>query len=253
MRMIYTVKRTFLMAGLCLLSTITLFAQKTSVPKGWHLMDQKDSGYYGISIDRAYQFVKQKNLKSTPVIVAVIDSGVDTTHEDLKAILWRNPKEIPGNGVDDDKNGYVDDIYGWNFLGGRDGRNVEKDSYEAARLYHSLKNKYRSVDENSLTPAEKEEYDIYQRTKREIAGEVDMEEIVFLKKMLPSLIKGDSIIAKDLGKTQFNGNDLKEYVPADFDAIRAKTLYMNICKGNDNYDITNKQIIEDIEGEIKKG
>lgn len=247
------VKRTFLMAGLCLLSTTMLFAQKTSVPKGWHLMDLKDSGYYGISIDRAYQFVKSKNLKSTPVIVAVIDSGVDTTHEDLRSILWRNTKEIPGNGIDDDKNGYVDDIYGWNFLGGRDGRNVEKDSYEAARLFHKLKEKYRQVDESKLTPEEKEEYDVYLRTKKEIAGEVDMDEIAFLKQMVPNLKKGDSIIAKDLGKEQFNGNDLKDYTPSDFNAIRAKALYMNICKANDNYDITNKQILEDIEGEIKKG
>jgi subtilisin family serine protease len=247
------VKRTFLITGLCLLSTTMMFAQKTSVPKGWHLMDLKDSGYYGISIDKAYQFVKTKNLKSTPVIVAVIDSGVDTTHEDLRSILWKNTKEIPGNGIDDDKNGYVDDIYGWNFLGGRDGRNVEKDSYESARLYHKLKEKYRSADESKLSPAEKEEYDIYQRTKKEIAGEVDMDEIAFLKQMIPSLKKGDSVIAKDLGKEQFNGNDLKDYTPSDFNAIRAKALYMNICKANDNLDITNKQILEDIDGEIKKG
>jgi subtilisin family serine protease len=102
----------------------------------------ENDGYYGISMDRAYEFVKSKNLKSTPVIVAVIDSGVDTLHEDLKPILWRNPKEIPGNGIDDDKNGYVDDVNGWNFLGGRDGDNVEKDSYESARIYHKLKEKW---------------------------------------------------------------------------------------------------------------
>ena len=71
---------------------------------------------------KAYDFVKSKNLKSNTVIVAVIDSGIDTTHEDLRSVLWKNPKEIPGNGIDDDKNGYVDDIYGWNFLGGRDGK-----------------------------------------------------------------------------------------------------------------------------------
>ena len=110
-------KRTLLFATGCLIS-MGVFAQKKEVPKGWHLLDQTDSGYYGISIDKAYQFVKSKNLKSIPVIVAVIDSGVDTLHEDLKSVLWRNPKEIPENGIDDDKNGYVDDIYGWNFLGG---------------------------------------------------------------------------------------------------------------------------------------
>src|SRR5215510_8266390 len=128
------------------LFTLALFAQN-EVPKGWHLLNPKDNGhYYGISLAQAYDFIKSKNLKSTPVIVAVIDSGVDTLHEDLRSILWHNPGEIPGNGIDDDKNGYVDDVYGWNFLGGRDGRNVEKDSYEAARVYYALKSKYEGKD-----------------------------------------------------------------------------------------------------------
>src|SRR5881275_128953 len=86
------------------------------VPNGWHLKDQKTSGYYGISLDKAYQFLKQKGKKSQTVVVAVIDSGIDTTHEDLKGILWTNTKEIPGNGIDDDGNGYVDDVHGWNFV-----------------------------------------------------------------------------------------------------------------------------------------
>ena len=76
------------------------FAQKDDVPKGWHMMDKGTDGYYGVSADKAYGFIKSKNLKSKTVIVAVIDSGIDTLHEDLKAILWTNPKEIPGNGKD---------------------------------------------------------------------------------------------------------------------------------------------------------
>src|SRR6188472_3628883 len=132
----------FVMMALALVSTTT-FSQtsvKEPLPNGWYLQDFKENGVNGISLDKAYQFVKGK--KSKTVLVAVIDSGVDTLHEDLKSILWHNPGEIPGNGIDDDKNGYVDDIYGWNFLGGRDGRNVEKDSYEAARVYHGLKSKW---------------------------------------------------------------------------------------------------------------
>ena len=102
----------------------TLLAQ--DAPKGWHLLDQIDDHYYGISLEKAYRFVKEHNKQSKPVIVAVLDSGVDTAHEDLKDILWRNPKEIPGNGIDDDGNGYIDDIHGWNFLGGKDGQNLKK-------------------------------------------------------------------------------------------------------------------------------
>ncbi|MGB5029187.1 MAG: peptidase S8, partial [Chitinophagaceae bacterium] len=124
-------KRTTLLAIGGIL-TSALFAQKDEVPKGWHMLDKASSGYNGISVDKAYEFIKTKKLKSNTVIVAVIDSGIDTLHEDLKTVLWKNPKEIPGNGIDDDKNGYVDDIHGWNFLGGRDGRSVDKDSYEAA-------------------------------------------------------------------------------------------------------------------------
>ena len=134
-------KRTFLLTLNGLLVS-ALFAQKDEVPKGWHMLDKQTSGYYGISVDKAYDFVKAKKLKSKTVIVAVIDSGIDTTHEDLKSVLWKNIKEIPGNGIDDDKNGYVDDIYGWNFLGGRDGRSVEQDSYESARVYHKYKTKF---------------------------------------------------------------------------------------------------------------
>src|SRR5664279_2591703 len=104
------------------------FSQGTSLktaPRGWQLMDKDKDGVYGISIDKAYEFVHSKNLKSKTVVVAIIDSGVDTLHEDIKDILWVNPKEIPGNGIDDDNNGYVDDVHGWNFLGGKDGRNVK--------------------------------------------------------------------------------------------------------------------------------
>src|SRR5437868_7889632 len=125
--------------------SLSSFAQTDEVPKGWHMMDKETDGFYGVSAAKAYDLIKAKNLKSNTVIVAVIDSGIDTLHEDLKPILWTNPREIPGNGIDDDKNGYIDDVHGWNFLGGKDGRNVKQDSYEAARVYNKLKLKYGSL------------------------------------------------------------------------------------------------------------
>src|SRR5687768_8589932 len=142
--------------------------KSSDVPHGWHLLDKAKDGYSGISINEAYTFVKSKNLKSNPVIVAVIDSGIDTLHEDLKPVLWTNPKEIPGNGKDDDGNGYADDIHGWNFLGGKDGRNVKQDSYEGARVYHTLKQKYAGVvlDTATLKGDSLEEYKTWLKAKK---------------------------------------------------------------------------------------
>src|SRR5207253_1856128 len=53
---------------------------------------------------------------SRNIVVAVIDEGIDINHQDLQANIWTNPGEIPGNGIDDDGNGYVDDIHGYDFV-----------------------------------------------------------------------------------------------------------------------------------------
>ena len=85
--------------------------------KRWSHLDLEKDSIPGMSVDKVYsEFLKNK--KSTKVIVAVVDSGVDIDHEDLKAVIWTNKKEIPNNGKDDDKNGYIDDVYGWDFANG---------------------------------------------------------------------------------------------------------------------------------------
>jgi subtilisin family serine protease len=102
-------------------------------PLNWHLLDAAD-GVPGISLLRAErELLKGKEPKRT-VLVAVIDNGLDTTHASLRGRLWANPKEIPGNGRDDDNNGYADDVRGWNLIGGRNGKYVNQDTYELTRL-----------------------------------------------------------------------------------------------------------------------
>jgi hypothetical protein len=151
--------------------SFTSFAQTSVIPNSWHMMDKESDGYEGISADKAYQFLKSKNLKSKTVIVAVIDTGIDTLHEDLKSILWNNPNEIPGNGKDDDGNGYIDDVHGWNFLGGKDGRNVKVDSDERGRVYYSLKSKWdnKEVKKSTLSKADLYEYEMFLKAKAEIS------------------------------------------------------------------------------------
>lgn len=249
-------KKIFLLLSVALFSGTVMFSQtsKGVLPKNWHLQDKDSTGIYGISLNKAYDFVKVKKLKSTQVIVAVIDSGIDTVHEDLKSILWTNPKEIPGNGIDDDKNGYIDDVHGWNFLGGRDGRNVKQDSYEAARVYNKLKLKYDSLitDESTLKPEEKEQLEIFRKAQQKIVGDVNPMEISFMKKLLPGFIKGDSVISKELGKAEYNCTDLDKYIPTDADAKKTKAFLIQLCKGNGSDDITNKQIIDELDGQIRK-
>jgi subtilisin family serine protease len=228
-----TSKRSLLIA-ISSLFTINVFAQN-EVPRGWHLFNPNDSGhYYGISLTKAYNFIKSKNLKSTPVIVAVIDSGIDTTHEDLKSVLWHNPGEIPGNGIDDDKNGYVDDVYGWNFLGGRDGSNVEKDSYEGARVYHSLKNKWegKDIDKSKLTPAETREYEMWKRAKEAVgtADPLTAYTIIQLKKEYKNVLAADSIF-KTKVKEGYTAKDIDEYSPTEDVTKRGKRSLLKIYQG----------------------
>ena len=236
-----------LAAGLYLSS----YAQTSAVPNGWHLKDQATDGYYGISLDKAYEFVKGK--RSTPVIVAVIDSGVDTTHEDLKTVLWTNTKEIPGNGIDDDNNGYVDDVHGWNFLGGRDGRSVKEDSGESARVYHKYKSRFATADTTTFSDADRELYHMWKRAQKDVVNGVDANEAFFMKKMYPVFKGGDSVIAKDLNKTEYNGKDLQAYTPSNQAATMTKNIMLAIAKENsDNLDITNKQLLEEFEGQLRK-
>lgn len=108
---------------------------RDSAPEGWHLLDVATDSVAGISAERAYRELLANRQPRRTVVVAVIDGGVDTGHVDLKANLWTNPKEVPGNGRDDDQNGYVDDVHGWNFIGGPDGRSVNYDTYEVTRLH----------------------------------------------------------------------------------------------------------------------
>lgn len=136
--------------------TITTFSQSQedrTIPKDWFLRDPELDSLQGVSANRTYESLL-KDRPSRTVIVAVVDSGVDIDHEDLKNVIWKNEDEIPGNGIDDDKNGYVDDVNGWNFIGGKNG-NVDADTYELTREYIRLKAKYENVDETKVPKKQK--------------------------------------------------------------------------------------------------
>lgn len=206
---------------------------QTEAPRGWHLLDVKQDSFYGISLNQAYAFLKQKNKTPKPVIVAVLDSGVDTTHEDLRSVLWHNPKEIPGNGIDDDGNGYVDDIYGWNFLGGKDGRDVCKASDERARIYHRLKGKFGNsvVDTSMLKGNDKNEYLIYKKAANELNFSNDEQmELLFVEVTAKALKRHDKILRKEMGTDEFTCESLEKFEPTTKQAKEAKFGYLTCIK-----------------------
>lgn len=153
-----------------LLSSAMLTAQTDYPRKDWMLLDAKKDKIAGMSVTQGYSLLKNK--KPAKVIVAVIDSGVDYLHEDLKSIMWVNPGEVAGNGKDDDGNGYVDDINGWNFIGGKDGQNVEHDNLELTRLYRDLSKKFEGKNGPFTDAEENKQFDLYRKVKLEFEGKV---------------------------------------------------------------------------------
>ena len=129
-------RKWFLPAALLAAQLASAQTAQTKAPLNWYNLDATADKVRGVGTERAYELLKGR--KSEPVVVGVIDSGIDISHEDLKPIIWVNAREIPGNGKDDDKNGYIDDVNGWDFLGGKDGRDIKEETLEATRLYLSL-------------------------------------------------------------------------------------------------------------------
>ena len=142
---------------------VMLFAQDNEKPKAnWQNLDLATDGVYGISTEKAYKELL-KGKASKPIVVAVIDGGIDEQHEDLSKIMWINPKEILGNKIDDDKNGYTDDINGWNFIGSAKG-NVQYDNMELVRLIKKLQPKYAAaLNSTPFSDKERKEFLLYQK------------------------------------------------------------------------------------------
>lgn len=124
----------------------------TAQDQDWFNKDLHEDNILGVSSDKSHE--EFANKSSHEVIVAIIDSGVDIAHEDLKDNVWVNSDEIPGNGIDDDNNGYIDDINGWNFLGGPDGQNVVAETYGEVREYRALRDYFAEKDTFNLSESD---------------------------------------------------------------------------------------------------
>lgn len=175
--------------------------------KRWSFLDMQKDTVPGMSVDKAYNdFIKER--KGSKVTVAVIDSGVDIAHEDLKSVIWTNPKEIPNNGKDDDKNGYIDDVHGWNFLG-----DAVNENYEFIRIL-------KKGDDGSAT---------YKKAKSQLAEK--RAEMLQNKQQLDFIIGAKKLVDDKLGKTTYTFDEIKAIDPgSDAKLSQAKFIMMSIIQ-----------------------
>jgi len=193
----------------------------------WFNEDAGLNKVMGISADRAY-IELLKNRKSTPVIVAVIDGGVDTSHEDLRKTLWTNKKEIAGNGKDDDGNGYVDDIHGWDFIGGKTG-DVNHDTEEITRLVAALGPKYANSDRPKSDP-EKKEFDMYQKAKENYDKDLskNQEQAGILDKLYTTVKESADLVKAELKTKKVDSVSVKSYKGTDPRVGQAVSIMMRM-------------------------
>ena len=148
-------------------TSVDLSEEKPSATEDWHLLTADPSHYYGTGVSQAYSTILADKAPKKEVVVAIIDSGTDIEHADLAANIWINKDEIAGNDLDEDGNGYIDDIHGWNFIGGPDGRSVAEDTYEVTRLYVKMGEQFKGIHPDSINENQLAEYQYFQRVKKE--------------------------------------------------------------------------------------
>lgn len=203
-----------------------LFGQVNPKILNWY--NGKGSGMY---TESGYKLLKGK--KSTQVVVAVIDSGIDIEHEDLKGKIWVNNDEIPNNGIDDDKNGYIDDVNGWNFIGNSKGENVDVATLEKTRILRDLTPKFKDIDPSTLNPAEQEEYKLYEQVKKEVEEEIaNYAQYINYFNMLPQIIESvPGKVKTVLGVESYTLADLEKWKPNTDEDKQLKNLALKIKKG----------------------
>ena len=223
-------KKKIIILGLAIFSfgiTNLIYGQK---------VDSKILNWYngkgsGMQTEEAYKLLKKKS--STNVVVAVIDSGIDIEHEDLKGKIWVNTKEIPNNGIDDDQNGYVDDIHGWNFLGNAKGEHQDGTRLEKTRILAKLTTKFEGIQETDVQAADQEDYKLYVKLKEEIETELaNYQGYIAQMDMLPMIIaQVPNMIEGKLGKGKYTLKDVSKWKPQSDEDKQIKGLAMAVLNG----------------------
>ena len=207
--------------------------------KAWAGSDLVTDTIPGMSVQKAYDEII-KDFQGKTVIVGVVDSGVDIEHEDLKNVIWTNEDEIPGNGIDDDKNGYVDDIHGWNFLG-----NTIEENLEYVRILKNLKPKYDGKDASDIAEANKEEFELYEKAQKEYDEEYSeiSRNVNYYNQLSQQIASARAAVSEKLGKEDFTKEELMAMEAEETSLQQQKGLLLNIMNnGGEDLDEVASQL-----------
>lgn len=226
-------KRSFISAILVLIGSVA-FAQheQPRIPAAnWYNLDLKADGMFGISMDKSYAELL-KGKKASPVIVAVIDGGMDISHEDLKNVVWTNPKEIPGNGKDDDKNGYIDDVHGWNFLGS----SKESFEYDNDLITIEVRNysrRFGDKDSTAISKKDLPDYRKYIAKRDELKAKLEKvnQEIDNTLRFFTDV----NAVTKKIGKDNPVLEDFEKFVPSNDSEAKARQFMIPVLKKNPDF------------------
>lgn len=218
------VKLTFVIAAYSFSATV--FGQADKSYLNWY-----NGKGAGMQTDKAYKKLKKRT--TTTVVVAVIDAGIDVEHKDLEGKIWVNPKEIANNGIDDDKNGYIDDIHGWNFLGNAKGQNQNEACLEKTRIYRKLRDKYEKLDPNDVADADMMEYEMYKRVRKEVREEKEQyEQVLQQLEQLPMILQMvPDMVANALGKKDYTLKDLENWKPKEEEKMQIRDIAIAMKTG----------------------
>lgn len=229
----------------------------------WHLQEQRNTGSNGIGVYEALHYFGKHSFQKMKVVVAVIDSGVDVNHPNLNGRIWKNKKEIIGNGIDDDNNGYIDDIFGWNFIGasdaganfefdpslehsykvspGENDRQIQYDNYaearELKRLLKKIKNKLK------LSPSERELYKkLLSNNKRsKLNAHQSLKELQLIKTIWK---KSTSVILDSFPDLSISFDSISSLVSTDLNVLNARTALLAFMKKDYQLSTLNKKLDE---------
>ncbi|MPS66848.1 S8 family serine peptidase [Chryseobacterium sp.] len=162
----------------------------------WYHKDFSSAKVYGVNTENAYKYLESKGLKPKTVVVGVLDSGVQVDHPGLVKNIWSNPNEVPNNGKDDDGNGYIDDVHGWNFIGGKNG-DIDIDNMEVTRVVAKYKPIFEGDDsaKNKANQAKMpEDFEMYMKakdlfSKKSLEAKQGFQTYTMINEAIPSMVK----------------------------------------------------------------